>query len=145
MKINYFQLLKWKHNITTLLGLLLKCITSIYSLQFGIVAECVLSSNHFSRPVRLLRDLCLSMCSPTCCGRIQVALYYHSAEEQSVSIGRFERTCCAANFFPKFPKPLGQGGDGPGDLVSSKSIQRALATTCAVQGTVALSQVRSIL
>lgn len=74
-----------------------------------------------------------------------MALQYGSAEEQSVAIGGFERTRCAAKFFPKFPKPLGQDGDGPGDLVSGKSVQRALATSCAVRGPVALSRVRSSL
>lgn len=72
----------------------------------------------------------------------QVVVWYCSAEEQSVGMGRSERTRCAANFFPMFPKPLGQGGDRPGDLISSKSMQHTLAASCAVQGTVALSQVR---
>lgn len=74
-----------------------------------------------------------------------MVVQYHSAEEESVGIGSFERTHYAANFFPKFPKPLRQEGFGPGDLISRKAIQHAVATSSAVQGIIALSQVRSSL
>lgn len=72
----------------------------------------------------------------------QVALQHCSAEEQSVGIRRLERTPWAASFCPKFPNPQGRKETS---LVSSRSVQHTPAMSCAIQVTVALSQVRSSL
>lgn len=137
--MNYFRLLKWINSIMRLPGLLLNTSVVFHWAQtqdcsWACSSQRALQSSHGTAQSFTFRQV-LSFLQQDPSG-----IVISQRREQRIGLGRSLGTCAAASFLPRFPKDLGQEGNGPGDLVSSKSMQHSLAMSRAVQHMVVLSE-----